>query len=293
MDLNKLSLVILNYNSAEDTLSCVNQLESFGSNFHIIVVDNNSSDNSFTVLSESLKTSNAVLLQTGVNGGYSFGNNFGIKYALNNYDSELVGILNPDVFIPNLTVIERMVQCLNDYEECGLVGSKVLDSNGVYKDSNTAWDLPNNFNVFSDHFIPKYTSNRKFNYKKITDTVVSVDCIAGCFFITKASSFKQIGLFDENVFLYNEENIVGIKLKKNNLKEYLLTDTYYYHNHKATRKNISLSKRIKNSSIAFKSRFYLVKTYYSRALLPFLCFVQLLNIILVVLSFLKNKIIRR
>ena len=48
--LHDLSLVILNYNSAGDTLFCVEKLLSFRSDFHIIVVDNLSTDDSFAVI---------------------------------------------------------------------------------------------------------------------------------------------------------------------------------------------------------------------------------------------------
>lgn len=69
-----ISIIVLNYNSTEDTISCVNKINSFAGGYHIIVVDNCSPDNSFDIIKKHFKGDHNVdVIKTGSNDGYSSG----------------------------------------------------------------------------------------------------------------------------------------------------------------------------------------------------------------------------
>ncbi|HEY5563198.1 MAG TPA: glycosyltransferase, partial [Clostridiaceae bacterium] len=77
----KVYIVILNYNSHEDTIECVKQCRNITyNNYRIIVVDNNSTDDSYKIIENNLK--DVILLKSDINKGYGYGNNIGIKAAL-------------------------------------------------------------------------------------------------------------------------------------------------------------------------------------------------------------------
>ncbi|MGZ1160603.1 glycosyltransferase, partial [Lactobacillus delbrueckii subsp. bulgaricus] len=70
-----ISIIVLNYNSTEDTIFCVNKINSFDGDYHIIVVDNCSTDNSFDIIKRHFKEDHNVdVIKTDSNGGYSSGN---------------------------------------------------------------------------------------------------------------------------------------------------------------------------------------------------------------------------
>ena len=88
-----IGVVILNYNSYQDTINLVQELQcqSLSENLRIIVVDNDSPNNSYEFLKElEDRFSNTVVLQTGENLGYAKGNNFGLEYL-----DEKINILHP------------------------------------------------------------------------------------------------------------------------------------------------------------------------------------------------------
>lgn len=89
-------LVVLNYNDYNTIEKFLNNAIHIESIDKLIVVDNCSTDNSFEKLCafESEKTD---VIKTEKNGGYAYGNNFGVKYAMDKYSPKYVFISNPDV----------------------------------------------------------------------------------------------------------------------------------------------------------------------------------------------------
>ena len=88
--------VILNYNDANTTISLVKKIEKYESIDYIIVVDNCSTDDSLVKL-ETLSNSKVKICESPKNGGYGFGNNFGVQFAKDYYSAKYALIANPDV----------------------------------------------------------------------------------------------------------------------------------------------------------------------------------------------------
>ena len=92
----KCGIVILNYNEYTLTAELLAGIKDFPEIDNIVVVDNASSDDSYSRLKkyESPKIS---VIQSGRNGGYSFENNAGAKYLIEKFHPDIIGIANPDV----------------------------------------------------------------------------------------------------------------------------------------------------------------------------------------------------
>ncbi len=222
--LNDVAIIILNYNSLEDTMRCVNALLSFHDIApHIVVVDNCSSDNSYDVLEENLSSKGIDVIKSDGNKGYSAGNNFGIKFAKKKYNINTIGIMNPDIVIPKSDVLINLYKNLWNYEDACIVGGVIKNSSNII---DSAWDIPSTKNLLLYHSIIPFVRKNKKNLssQQIDDNTFIVECIVGCFFLAKLELFERIGMFDENVFLYNEENILGLKCKNNGFIELLVNN---------------------------------------------------------------------
>ena len=309
--LKDLSIVILNYNSYNDTISCTNSILKTDSGIHIIIVDNMSPDASYSKLLNYYNGVNDVtVLQSDKNGGYSYGNNFGIKYAMEHFKSKYIGIINPDIIIIDNDIFSDMCKVLEENEKLAVVGGLIVDKNNVnsynYNRHNTNifteeafWNIPSGIEIVKNHclLIKKITKRSKMKtYHKMLEKgfkndLMQVDCVKGCFFIAKTKILIEVGFLDENVFLYNEENILGIKCKRYGYIEGVLTNKFYIHNH-INNNNKSLTKKINATNNVYMSTKYMCKAYYSNILLPFLAMAEMLNKIYLFLVYLKNKLLK-
>ena len=234
--INDLALIILNYNSADDTITCVRKLIEFEEPYHIIVVDNQSTDNSLMKITTAVgMNKNIDIIQSKSNGGYSAGNNRGIRFAKEKYNVRYVAILNPDVLIPDINVFTRLLDVLERNERVAVIGASVVNAENEYNPNLSCWNIPSPKDLVLDHFLLNKRKFKSRNFKLIEKAVAQVECVAGCFFIARLESLENVGLLDENVFLYNEENILGIKLKKSGYIETVALDVFYIHNHKYKR----------------------------------------------------------
>ena len=126
-----IGIVILNFKSYLDTIKLVEALQhqTLANNFHIVVVDNCSPNESFNELNFlSTKHSNVVVLQTEKNLGYAQGNNFGLDY-LNKYVKPMyVAILNNDIILPNDS-FEQLVTKYIVLDKPAIIAPRQLNAN--------------------------------------------------------------------------------------------------------------------------------------------------------------------
>ncbi len=294
--MENIGLVVLNYNSSGDTIACVNRLLSFNKGYHIIIVDNNSADDSVSKINDAFAdVSDVDIICNEKNTGYSAGNNLGIKYAVSHYNVDIVGILNPDIIILNENVIGEIAKVLLSDSKYAVAGGVLITPTKEYSISESCWNIPTKKEIVLNHFMFNKRKKKNMRLPMCADNAALTECLAGCFYLAKASVMKEIGYLDENVFLYNEENILGIKCKRNGYKEVIVLDQFYIHNHiwKSERSK-SLKSRLLISNQGYKSRKYLCQTYYNSKLLPLLSIIQLANTMVLIFSaakafFTRNK----
>ena len=105
MDL--VGIVILNWKALLDTKNCINSIieTQSGYEYKIYLVDNYSQDGSYEKIIETyLHIDNITFIQTGSNFGYSKGNNYGIRAAIND-GCGYICILNNDVIVFKNTIV--------------------------------------------------------------------------------------------------------------------------------------------------------------------------------------------
>lgn len=264
----RVAVIVLNYADYNTTEKCVTSLLKLDVNLQIVVVDNKSPNDSYRILKEKFKKTNVIVVESLKNGGYSYGNNFGIKEALKYNDSlEYIAIMNPDVVIEDSSIFKEMIDDFAKYDQYEAI-IPVMIENRKKLVERSGWILPSlKQRIFARTFLedkrkPQITMDGAYRI---------VDAVHGSFFIVKRSFIDNNDLFDENVFLYGEESILGIKIRNNGYHAVVDTRFVYYHNHKYQEE--SEEKTIKNGKIMYKSLKYLTFNYYNPNVFQKLLFV--------------------
>lgn len=254
-----ITLCVLNYNDSFTTLKLLNHIYSFEIIDHIIVVDNNSSDSSYDIL-KSYEDEKITVIKTDVNGGYGYGNNVGILYAIERFHSSYVCICNPDILIneASLIICEKFLQSKSDTV---IVAPMMKDRNGIKK-VECAWPIQKGMRylLFSLKLIGKFFNDL---YPSILEEISprKVDCVAGSCLLVNTEKFKLLGMYDENIFLYCEETVIGIKAKAKGYSTYLIRSAEFEHLHSESIDK-SIKSKIKQKQIMWNSRLYVLKKYY-------------------------------
>ncbi|MBR1376600.1 MAG: glycosyltransferase family 2 protein [Bacilli bacterium] len=264
------TLLIVNYNDYDSTSKLIDNVKDYKILDLVLVVDNKSTDGSYKRL-KAFENKKIKVIETESNKGYGYAINYGAKYVIDNYkDSNLI-VSNADIIIKDETDLKLLISDLDKYD----VVAPTINTNG---DISRGWMLPSpmldiglNLVYFHKLLEKKYMYYKDTHYK---GDITRVDVVSGCFFLIKTSTLESIDYFDENIFLYYEENILSSKLNKKNIV--IDNRVEIIHNHSVTiDKNI---KKINKYKELKKSQRYFEK-YYNNA-----------NIFELILLFLTNKI---
>ena len=261
MNSANICFLILNYNSYEDTITFVRHILGQENNFpllSILIVDNCSSDRSYEILFEEFQNNQFVdVIQTKKNGGYGYGNNWGIKYLQETNNPEFIIISNPDV-TADVTIIPEMLKSFQIDKKIAAVSVQMFNSNN--KPELSAWTLPN---LFDDIILSIGLLKTFFGHPVeyfLTSKPQYVDVLQGAFFMIKSKAMYEIEGYDEKIFLYGEERILGFKLKEIGYKLYFLPHLSFVHHVGKTINKIHPSK-LSKFKILQKSRRHYHKNY--------------------------------
>lgn len=226
-----IAIIVVNYNNYLLTQKCVTNLLHLKVKSHIVIVDNCSTNESFVNLTNFfMKFENVKVIQSEKNGGYSYGNNYGIHFAEKKWNIEFICIMNPDVIIED-NYFEKLCQKLIKKDDYAAIAPFMFLA-GHFKSDCLSWNLIDSKKLYKEFNLLKFNKNqRKTEYNIEEKELLLADVLPGCFFIIKKSKFEEIGYFDENIFLYHEEDIIGLKFKNLNYKLLLDSSCYYLHNH--------------------------------------------------------------
>lgn len=217
-----IGIVILNYKNYQDTIACVNNIsQQKMSSYSIYIVDNDSQDLSYEKLVEKYTDQAQIkVLQSGKNGGYSFGNNVGFRAAIEDGCDFLLCTNNDVEFYPNCIV--QLEKALIDNPEVAVVGPKIYTKDGGLQKCNKAGLTPFRFLMHHNPFakmdifgVNKRYGMLDYNFDK---PIIFEGMVSGCCFMIRSKVLQDVGFLDEGVFLYHEEDILAAKLKKHGWK---------------------------------------------------------------------------
>ena len=247
VEMHNAYIVILNWNGWRDTIEGLEpNYKSTYPNFELTVVDNDSTDNSVLKIKGWARKKNIrlkaeinlkgaegkyprlpfspgalTLIETGKNLGFSGGYNEGIKYALSN-GADFIFILNNDIVVKEDT-LDKLLSSIQTNDRMAAVFPTVLDLNGkiqtpvyVHPPFNF-WELlllTNFLGFLGPYFNYHSALKRKSPYKDYKyDRLIAVPNIVIAAALFRKKFFNDIGLLDDNIFMYCEENILLERLK--------------------------------------------------------------------------------
>lgn len=261
--MNSLAVIIVNWNSYQNTKTCVESiLKIRNQQVDIFIVDNNSSDNSLFQLKQEF--GNILnFIKNNTNNGYCGGNNFGIKRILNKYDLFL--ILNNDTLIKSSSFFDNTFKAFNQDKNLYVLGYKIYD---IETNEDKSINKTNILYRKLYNFIKPYSERKGDNAIYVSGSSITI----------RKESFYNIGFFDENFFMYVEEidYCFRVHAKLKNVK--ILNNEGIYR--KCTDKsNVDyvIYYKIRNSILFLKKHLRIKQiTYFLPYIFPFL-FIQLIR----------------
>ncbi|MEQ9692715.1 glycosyltransferase family 2 protein [Shimia sp. SDUM112013] len=215
-----LLVVVLNYRTPDMTADAVDaalkEMEELRG--HLILVDNDSGDGSFERLQRASQKrgwgDRVTLVESGHNGGFGAGNNFGIRTGLKLVSPDYVYILNSDAF-PDKGAICRLVDVMEARPEVGIAGSYIHGPDGA--PHITAFRFPTIKGEFEGAARVGPVSrvlDRHVVPLPLPKETCEVDWLAGASMIIRPELLEVIGLFDERFFLYFEETDLCLRARR-------------------------------------------------------------------------------
>ncbi len=193
--MNDISVIIVTFNSGETIKKCLSSVLENSPGTEIIVVDNNSSDNTVEII-KSFKEK-VVLVEAGDNLGFSKSNNLGASFAKGNF----LVFLNPDTEILERTSLERLRNVLVENSIFGLIGPKLVYPNGNVQKS--VRNLPTVFLAFKEYILGE--KGCYGFYLPEGEGLSEVESLVGACMVIRKETFDKAGKFNEKYFLYYED----------------------------------------------------------------------------------------
>jgi len=191
--------VIVNYNTRDLTLKCVESMRKVTyPNHKIVIVDNGSTDGTEDAI--RAEYDDVVIVQTHGNLGYTGGNNKGMSYALSNC-AEYILVINPDTIVVNFDFITAMVAYLSENSDVGIVGPRVF-LRELGNIQNTVLFEPGLKRNIESWF--RFRANSEFG-RLSKDSIIEAEVLNGVCLLIRSQCLREIGLFDDNIFMYIED----------------------------------------------------------------------------------------
>lgn len=254
----KIVFVILHYMAVGVTIECVKHIKEKidTDSFQIIIVDNNSPDDSYAILQKEYQSNPKItLIHNESNLGFSKGNNVGIRYATDHYKFEFLAVLNNDAFLLETSFYEKIKKYYLKYE-FAVAGPRIIDEYG--QESNPVGDrLPSDDEINKKiereqkiiawnrrHLLVLYLKYCEWRQKlesvnkvlrnrvrkvKVINEVKTDVVLHGSFWIFSKVYFKNYVGLTEKEFLFAEEPTLLYQIKQKNLISLYIPDILVLH----------------------------------------------------------------
>ncbi|HEV8507672.1 MAG TPA: glycosyltransferase [Chitinophagaceae bacterium] len=227
----ELSVIIVNYNVKYFLEQCLCSVQkaitNAGVDTEILVIDNNSRDNSLAYLTPFFPC--VKFIANDENIGFTKACNQGYKLSSGKY----VLFLNPDTIVPE----DCFSKCLNFFQahsDAGAVGVRMLDGHGRFlKESKRAFPSPvtSLFKLFGfAQLFPRSKVFSKYHLGYLDENENhEVDVLAGAFIMVRRELLQQLNGFDEAFFMYGEDIDLSYRIQEMGFKNYYLAETSILH----------------------------------------------------------------
>ncbi|WP_281228402.1 glycosyltransferase family 2 protein [Flavobacterium aquiphilum] len=285
----ELSVIILNYNVHYFLELCLLSVQSALTNIdsEIIVVDNNSSDDSCEMVKSRFP--NVKLIQNNDNVGFPKGNNIGVDEAKGNY----ICILNPDTVVAEDT-FEKALAFAQKQKNLGIVGTKLIDGTGIFLPESKR-GIPKPWVAFTKvaglyKIFPKSPLFNKYYAQHLSENETGeVEILVGAFMLLKKELYQELGGFDEDCFMYSDDIDLSYRVLQKGRSNFYFHETVVIHyKGESTVKDGIYMKRFKEAMEFFYKKHFKVSFLFSVFMK---CGIVLFSIIKRIQGRVKEKIV--
>jgi len=265
-----LSIIIVNWNTKDLLRQCLHSLynETQKISFEVFVVDNASTDGSLEMLEQEFPKVN--LIRNIENLGFAKANNQAIRHSKGRY----ILLLNPDTLILD-NALAKMVNFMDVHPKLGAVGCKILKIDGTV-DFRCARRFP----TLATEFFEKTGLSKKFSNNRLFGSYLisywghgdsrEVNLLTGACMMIRREAIEQVGLLDEDFFMYGEDVEWCYRIQKAGWKVFYYSDAEIIHLGGQSSESVKVEMSIealKSMNLFFKKRYGPIYAWTHRSLI--------------------------
>lgn len=218
----KTSIIILTYNSEKYMKKLIESILEFNKaeEFEIIIVDNNSQDETVEKLRSShfANRSNMKVFETGANLGFAKGINYGAERAKGEY----LLFVNPDATWDTGSA-KNFIEVFDQFPKAGVIGGKMMSPAGNAEKS------VGKFYGFWTSVATALGLDEELGLRSSPAKTSQVDSVSGGFMMVKKSVFEKLHGFDETYFMYIEDSDLCFRARKHGIFTYFTPNVGIVH----------------------------------------------------------------
>ena len=269
-----ISIIILNWQNWPDTLACLDSLQKldYSGQISIIVCDNASKDDSFAQIlnwaklhyaSSEINVVNSpsqhnnspfTIIQTGANLGFAGGNNVGIRYALANQQCKHLWLLNNDTVV-DAHALSALAEYVTVHPQVALLGSTIID----YYQQDTVQCAGGCYYLPILTIFKQALAGQTLNKVMQCNATISFDYVYGAAMFLNVKAVQEVGLLNEEYFLFYEELDYTQRLKRQGYVIGWCKNSWVYHKGSASVGSVHVANRDKLKRANYYENFSTLK----------------------------------
>lgn len=240
--------IVLYHNKREQLKKVIDSFLGTQLDVQLYLVDNSADD---ALKDLATLDSRIIYIFNNANVGYGAGHNVALAKSIEEGVAYHV-VLNPDLFFES-KVIDNLYNYMQEHPEVGNIMPKILYPDG--ENQYLAKLLPTPLDWILRRFLPaKFTKNmtNKFELRYTGyDKIMNVPFLSGCFMFFRVDALKDVGLFDESIFMYMEDIDINRRIHAKYKTLYYPDVSVYHEYERGSHKNFKLLLISIESSIKY------------------------------------------
>ena len=224
----KICIVIVSYNVSKLLDECLQSVARAlqGIDGEVFVVDNHSVDKTIAMLKE--KHPEVKVIANEENVGFSRANNQAIRLS----EAEYVLLLNPDTVVYENT-LHGVLDFMDKHPEAGGAGVRMLTREG-HRAPESRRSIPTPWVAM----LKMLGATRRYYMSHLSwDEPGQIEAVSGAFFLVRRKALDQVGLLDEDYFMYGEDIDLSYRLLKGGWQNWYLPYDIIHYKGESTQKS--------------------------------------------------------
>lgn len=226
------TVIIVNYNSGQDLKRCLDSVFRSQTPVNVVVVDNNSTDDSLDQAIRPHKGNDALkVIRNAINAGFAYASNQALPHAKGNYWL----FLNPDCYIEPDT-LQKMTSVMESHQDVAMAGPLIVNMDGS-EQRGCRRTIPTPWRSFIRAFgLSRFEDKTNGLFKDflmhkdpLPDQPIDVEAISGAFMLVRKSAIDEIGHLDDGYFLHCEDLDWCMRFREKGWRILFVPDTVITH----------------------------------------------------------------